>query len=179
MLTAKPIGPGGEPADPALVRAALLPQGDERWRVLPDSDQLSGWRWSWTGRRLVEPTLGGADGGQTNGYGRTIPYGGRFEPATGTWSRLPGAPEQGTGGWPVEAPGGPVVAAEGWVYDDAGGTWTRLPRPAGAPVTPGQAVWVDDVLVVIGGTAWHGVDEPAEWTPEQVWSTGAWAYLAP
>lgn len=179
VLTAKEIAPDGGPADPAPVRAALLPPGEHEWRTLPVSDQLGGWRWSWTGRRLVDPTLGGADGGETNNYGRVIPYGGRLEPATGTWSLLPNAPEQGTGGWPVEAPGGPLVAAEGWVYDDARSTWTRLPRPVDAPTTPGPAVWVGDVLVVHGGAEWNGLDDPENWVPERVWSSGVWGYRAP
>jgi hypothetical protein len=177
VLTAKPIQPDGAPADPALVHAALLPPGESAWRTLPGSDQLGGWRWSWTGRRLVDPTLGGADGGRTNGFGRVIPFGGRLDPAAGTWSPLPGAPDQGTGGWPVEAPGGPLVAAEGWVYDDAQGSWARLPQPEDAPSMPGPAVWAGAVLVVHGGADWDLPDEPAGWGPENVWSTGAWAYV--
>ncbi|HEY0774675.1 MAG TPA: hypothetical protein VGD51_11375 [Nocardioidaceae bacterium] len=177
VLTAKPIQPDGSPADPALVHAALLPAEGRAWRTLPASDQLGGWRWSWTGRRLVDPTLGGADGGETNGFGRVIPYGGRLDPATGAWSPLPDAPTEGTGGWPVEAPGGPLVAAEGWLYDDADGAWTRLPRPEDSPATPGSAVWAGDVLVVHGGADWD-LPAEAEWTPGNVWSTGVWAYRA-
>lgn len=179
VLTAKPIEPDGGPADPALVHAALLPPGASEWRPLPPSTQLGGWRWSWTGHRLVDPTLGGADGGETNNYGRVIPYGGRLEPATGTWSRLPDAPGPGTGGWPVEAAGGPLVAAEGWVYDDERARWTRLPRPVDAPETPGPAAWAGSILVVHGGADWDGLAGSDDWTPENVWSSGAWAYVVP
>ncbi|MGH3363678.1 MAG: hypothetical protein ACRDOW_03035 [Nocardioidaceae bacterium] len=178
VLTAKPILADGSAANPALVHATVLPPGGDTWEPLPTSDQLGGWRWSWTGHRLVDPTLGGADGGETNNFGRVIPYGGRLDPATGAWSPLPDAPGEGTGGWPVEAPGGPLVAAEGWLYDDAEGAWTRLPRPEDSPATPGPAVWAGDVLVVLGGADWDLADEPDEWTPENVWSTGVWAYLA-
>jgi len=76
----------------------------------------------------------------------------------------------------VEAPEGPVIAAEGWLYDDAAGTWTRLGRPAGAPPEPGVAVWAGDTLLVLGGTDWRKVEEPEEMTAERVWSTGLWAY---
>ena len=176
VLTALLIVGDGIPADPSLVHAAVLPRGDSRWRTLPVSDQLAGWRWSWTGERLVEPSLGGADGGETNNYGRVIPFGGRLDPATGTWSRLPDAPDELTGGWTVEAPGGPVMAADGWVYDDTEESWTRLPRPQGAPTTPGPAVWAGDVLVVAGGVDWDDVD-PEEGTPGNVYATSAWAYL--
>jgi hypothetical protein len=109
---------------------------------------------TWTGKHLVDATLGGADGGQVNNYGRVVPFGGRLDAATGTWSRLPGAPEERTGGWPVEAPGGPLIAAEGWLYDDNDGSWTRLPRPDQAPAEPGPGVWADQALVVYGGADW-------------------------
>jgi hypothetical protein len=179
VLTAKPIGPDGGPADPALVHAALLAPGESEWRTLPASDQLGGWRWAWTGKHLVDPTLGGADGGQVNNFGRVIPFGGRLDPATGTWSRLPGAPDERTGGWPVEVAGGPLIAAEGWLYDDNAGSWTRLPRPADAPAEPGPGAWVGRVLVVYGGADWDRAAEPDDWTPENVWSTGSWVYQAP
>jgi hypothetical protein len=176
VLTAKEILPNGGPADPALVQAALLPEGAKRWRPLPQSDQLGGWTWTWTGRRLVDATLGGADGGETNNFGRVIPYGGRFDPSTEVWSRLPDAPQEGTGGWLVEAFGGPLVATGGWLYDDTAETWTRLPRPRGAPAEPGSAVWADDALLVHGGAEWGGVDTTEEWTAENVWSTATWIY---
>lgn len=174
VLTAKAIAADGGPADPALVRAALLPDGERRWRTLPDSDQLGGGRWSWTGHRLVDPSLGGADGGEVNNYGRVILFGGRLDPATGTWSPLPDAPDERTGGWPVDAPDGPVIAAAGWLYDDAAESWTRLPRPAAAPAEPGPAVWAGDRLVVVGGVDWD-LPDGAEPSPENVWSTGVWA----
>ena len=72
VLTSKEIDSEGNPADPALLRAALLPPGSDRWTRLPDSDQLGGARWVWTGKSMVDPSLGGADGGEVNGYGRTI-----------------------------------------------------------------------------------------------------------
>lgn len=181
VLTAKPIAPDGGPEDPALVRAAVLPPGASRWRTVPtDGDQLGGGHWTWTGRRLVDPTLGGADGGEVNGYGRTIPYGGALDPATGEWEPLTGAPDQASGGWPVEALGGSWSAAEGWIYRDGdggdGSSWSRLPPPDDAPAEPGPGVWVGDLLVVAGGSDWDGLDESGGWTAEDVWPTAAWAY---
>ena len=183
VLTAKPIGPDGGPEDPALVHAAVLPAGASTWRLVPSSgDQLGGWYWTWTGQRLVDPTPGGADGGQVNGFGRTIPYGGALDPSTGDWIPLKDTPRESTGGWAVEALGGRYNAVQGWVYDDGDGeqghSWTRLPKPDGAPTEPGPGVWVGDVLIVSGGADWDGPDESAEWTPQNVWSTGTWAYRA-
>ena len=183
VLTAKPIGPDGGPEDPALVQAAVLPAGVSKWQPVPSGGhQLGGWFWTWTGQRLVDPTPGGADGGQVNNFGRTIPYGGALDPATGEWKRLKGTPQEFTGGWPVEALGGRYNAVQGWVYYDGdagqGSSWTRLTQPDGAPNEPGRGIWVDDILVVSGGADWDGPDKPAEWTPQNVWSTGTWAYRA-
>lgn len=182
VLTAKPIAPGGGPADPALVHAAVLPPGATEWRTLPPAeDQLGGWSWTWSGTRLVDPTPGGADGGKVNNYGRTIPFGGALDPATGTWSHLDDVPDEYSGGWSVEALGGRYSAVQGWVYDDGdasgdGRGWTRLDRPEGAPPEPGRAVWADDLLVVVGGSDWGDLEEPDDWTPANVWSGGTWAY---
>lgn len=183
VLTAKPIGPDGGPEDPALVHAAVVRTGGSEWQSIPpNGDQLGGWYWAWTGQRLVDPTPGGADGGQVNNFGRTIPYGGALDPTTGDWKPLQGTPQEFTGGWPVEAPGGRFNAVQGWVYDDGdagqGSSWTRLQQPEGAPDEPGPGVWVDDILIVSGGADWDGPDDPAEWTPKNVWSTGSWAYRA-
>ncbi|WP_183094707.1 hypothetical protein [Nocardioides stalactiti] len=176
FLTAKEIEPDGGPADPGLVLVAVLPDGADEWRTLPVADQIGAWRMTWTGTHLVDPSLGGADGGEVNNYGRVLPYGGRIDPVTGEWSPLPSPPEESTGGWPVEALRAPVLAVEGWLYDDAAGTWTRLPEPEDAPPDPGPAKWVGDVLVVLGGADWDVPDDPEDWSPENVWSTDAWAY---
>ena len=95
--------------------------------------------------------LTAAEGGSVHGYGWSIPYGGVLDVASGTWSRLPHAPADGSGGWPVFALGGPVTASSGWLYDDTARSWRRLPRPADAPTSPGHAVWASGTLFVLGG----------------------------
>ena len=174
VLTASPIASDGGPEDPALVEAAVLEPGSDRWRRLPATEQLGGWRWTWSGHHLVDPTLGGADGGEVNGYGRVLPFGGRLDPVSGEWSTLPDAPEQGSGGWPVEAVAGPVTAAEGWLYDDGAERWSRLPRPEGAPAEPGPATWLDDTLVVYGGEQWDSGS--ARQDQADVYASDAWAF---
>jgi hypothetical protein len=161
--------PGSE--KPSLVLAARMDPRSNTWTKLPVSDQIGGWRWAWTGSHLVDPTLGGADGGGTGNWGRWVPDGGLLDPATGRWARLPDPPQPMTGGWPVEAIDGRVTAAEGWLFDDDTDSWTRLPRPQGAPPEPGSAVWADDLLVVLGGA-----DHAAGDTAAEVYATSAWAY---
>ncbi|WP_295655993.1 hypothetical protein [uncultured Nocardioides sp.] len=77
----------GGPVDPALVHGAVLPPGQDTWRALPAVEQLGGWLALVLDRSRLDPTS--------------------------AWSPLPDAPEERTGGRPVDAPGGAVVAAEG------------------------------------------------------------------
>ena len=181
VLTATPAGlvltgqdlvsqPGSEKH--SIVRAALLDPKSGRWTLLSDSDQLGGGRWIWTGTRMLDPTLGGADGGEVNGYARMIPYGGVLDPVLDEWGRLPHPPEQLTGGWVVEALAGPLAAVEGWVYDDRDESWIKLLRPYGAPTQAGSAVWADEQLIVLGG-----VDLDKGYTVEAL-SNDAWSYDA-
>ena len=61
---------------------------------------------------------GEADGGEVNGWGRTVPEGGTLDPVTGTWGRLADAPRPGSGGWLATALGGARIATDGFLYDD-------------------------------------------------------------
>lgn len=142
------------------VRAAVLGP-DGAWKLLPDSDIAGGPEFVWTGAHVVEPSL--------ERLPRTDPpktFGGRLDPATGAWSPLPGAPPYRTGGWAVTALTGPLVASEGWLYDDRAETWRRLPRPDGAPDLPGSAVWAGPRLVVLDGAA----------AERQKLAGGAWSF---
>jgi len=146
--------PGSE--KPAFLRAELLDPTTRTWKRLPASDQLVGAGIALHGTRAIWPDLGGANGGDVNGYGRTIPFGGVLDLATARWERLPDPPAEGHGRWAPFALGGPVSAAEGFLYDDRYDdrtrTWTAVPRPEDGPADPGSAAWVGDDLVVVGGT---------------------------
>jgi hypothetical protein len=138
---------------PSVVRAAVLDAATMTWRRLPDSDQLGGAGFTWTGQRLVDPTLGGEDGGQVGNYGRTVPDGGTLDPASGRWGRLPHPPPASEKGWNVYALGTALSAADGWIYNDDARSWTRLDRPDRAPQRAGDAVWAGRELIVVGGVA--------------------------
>ncbi|MCW2743100.1 MAG: uncharacterized protein JWR45_3522 [Blastococcus sp.] len=172
VLTAHPLVPDPNGEEPSLVRAAVLDPASSRWSHLGNSEQIGGWQWAWTGRRMVDPTLGSADGGTEHDWGRDIPMGGALDPATGTWSSLRDAPGIGTDAddWPVEALGGPLSAVSGWVYDDRVQSWTSLSRPRGAPPEPGSAVWAGEQLIVLGGT------DPARGRTVEALSDGAWSW---
>jgi len=63
--------PGPGAAKPTLTRAAALNLTTRSWRRLPDSPILGTAPWIRAGDRLVNPTLGGTDGGQVGNWGRT------------------------------------------------------------------------------------------------------------
>lgn len=155
---------------PDLVRAEVLDLDAGTWRVLPTSDQIGGYRWTWTGTRMLAPSLGGADGGKVEPWGRFLPDGGVLDPATGLWGRLPNAPKEQRGGWTVDAPGSRWTATGGWVYDDAEASWTRLDTPPGGGVSAGSAVWAGNELIAFGGVL--------DWGPLRL-SSGAWALSMP
>ena len=171
LLTGQPdVDQPGSDLATSLTRAALLEDG--AWRRLPDSDQLGGRGFTWTGRRAVDSTLGGADGGQVNGFGRTVPYGGTLDLPEGRWGRLPNAPADLSGDYPLYAVAGPRIVTHGWLYDDGQESWTKLPRPGRSPDQPGSAVWADDQLIVLGGYT------PDETYSDKGLSTAAFAYRA-
>jgi heat shock protein HslJ len=175
VLLAKELAPNPG-IEPNVVRAALLEPDTLQWvRRIEDSEQVGGHRWTWTGRRLVDATLGEVDGGAATNDGRSYPPGGVLDLDAGEWGALPDAPlasvgvDPAEGAWPVEAVGGPLTALEGWIYDDRAESWTQLAPPVGGPTRPGSVVWAGERLVVLGG-----VDYARE--PSGELSTHAWLY---
>jgi hypothetical protein len=133
---------------PSLVLADVWRRG--AWHRLPATGQLDT-GFAWTGRRLVQPSPYSEDGGQVNGWGRAYPQGGRLDPVTGVWSRLPAAVTGDPDGWTLEAAGGPWFASAGQAYDDDTGGVAPLPRPDGAADYAVSAAWAGDRLVAFGG----------------------------
>jgi hypothetical protein len=176
VVTATSSGPvvGGydrtQPNDgtkPSLVLADLW--DGKAWRRFPPSDQLDG-SFSWTGRRLVDPTPFTENGGDVNGWGRDIPQGGTLDPATGEWGRLPAALTGDPDGLTVSASGGPWFAVAGQVYDDDTGRVYTLDRPDGAPDYAVTGVWAGGRLLVFGGT------DSAEGFSGDAMSNDAWLW---
>ena len=153
----EPDRAGRRPEDPALVAGgACCEPGAGRWRRLPGSEQLGGWRWTWSGRHLVDPTLGGPTAARSTTTAACCRSAAGSTRPTGQWSTPAGrAPRRGPAAGRSRRVHGPVTAAEGWLYDDGDERWTRLPQPEGAPDQPGPATWLDDTLVVYGGEEWE------------------------
>jgi hypothetical protein len=63
--------PGAE--EPSLYRAAAFTFASRSWRRLPDSEVVGGWpTWVAVDDLVVNAATGGADGGETNRWGRWI-----------------------------------------------------------------------------------------------------------
>jgi len=125
----------GDLSGPDLVRTAVLDLATGAWRRLPDSELLGTWPWVPVGDRLVNPSLGGEDGGEVNGWGRTYPYGGILDLRSGAWSALPNPPAAGGKDGPLVAGVGVLTPSSGhffnergWVLDTATDRWIRIPR---------------------------------------------------
>ena len=130
---------------------------------MPDSQTLGVGEFFAVGGRLVNPSLGWADGGQ-NGWGRRYPNGGILDPATGQWSSLPkGSGGRDEGGVGVMAGGeAHYLGAHGWLLDLDTRNWIEIPpRPAEhaadtdeGMVSGGVVASAGRSLFVFGGVRW-------------------------
>ena len=153
--------PGSE--EPAVTRAAALDVETGSWRRLPNSEILASGPWVLANGRLVNPMLGGADGGEVNKWGPTYPYGGILDPASGRWSALPDPPdgEEDFGSGVLTEPGGHYFGYRGWILDTTAGTWLEIPDLDGDELVTGRTVVAAGAdLFAFGGARWkeHGVE---------------------
>ncbi len=151
------LDPTRPPNRPATYAAAALDAESGEWHRLPDSE-IVGWNpaWFWAGGSIVNPTIGSADGGEVNNWGRHFPFGGSLTPP-GIWGDLPAPPAGGAGYPGLSVAGGEfAVSTEGWVLHVPTGRWIPLPRPLAAPDHGAATAWADDRLLVWGGVTWRG-----------------------
>lgn len=165
--------PGSE--KPSLTRAAALDLESGSWRRLPDSEILASGPWVIDDGRLINPMLGGADGGDTNNWGRTYPYGGILDPASGRWSALPNPPdgEEVFGGGVLTESLGHYFGYRGWIFDAATDSWIQVPPlDTNGLVTEMTVVSAGADLLVFGGARWKAqsfdatlLDDAWIWSP--------------
>ena len=145
--------PDSQPDRPSVVSAAALDLSTGRWRRLPDSEILHPRPWLAAGGRLVNPLLGGSDGGDS--WGRTYPYGGILDPATGQWSPLPEPPAgQGPAAGAYSATGAVYVGSSGAVLDTTAGTWGVVPADPDGDIAGRSLVAAGTDLLIFGGVDW-------------------------
>lgn len=147
--------PGSE--KPSVTRAAALDLETGTWRRLPDSEILASGPWVLDGERLINPMLGGADGGDVNNWGRTYPYGGILDPTSGAWSALPDPPddEEDFGSGVLTESGGHYFGYRGWILDTTSTTWIEIPPLDEDELVTGRTVVAaGSEVLVFGGARW-------------------------
>ena len=150
ILTAKDLVPSPGSGTPSLVRLAELDPTLTTWTVLPDSKVIGSDPVSVAGR-LVFPDVGGADGGAVGGWGRPYPYGGIYDPASGTWADLPEV--KGRSSWPRLVMGDRVRVGD-VLLDPADGSTTAVPaHPWTDADSPVVAASPSTILAWGGGAA--------------------------
>lgn len=143
------------------------------WRRIVATDVTTGEPWYWTGGLLIAPV---PDLNHTPGDAP----GAALDPGSSTFLDLLEGPDLDDAGWPVRAAAGPLVAANGFIYDDEHQQWLVTPLPPSDPSEPSPlngmaAVWADGTLITFGGfTNFHmgpnsrqvSFEDPTD----QVWS---------
>lgn len=147
--------PGSE--RPSIVRAARLDLTAGTWEDLPDSEVIGGWeRWIVDGDQIVTPLLGGADGGEVNGWGRQYRYGGVFDISAATWQPLPDGPADelyGAGAFGETTAG--YYAIEGSVLDLRSGEWVTMTAFVDQPIDVPMIVTAGrDAITYVAGNLW-------------------------
>ncbi|MFZ4718156.1 MAG: hypothetical protein ACOYMR_01945 [Ilumatobacteraceae bacterium] len=150
LLFQKSLLTAQQSALPPVAQGAALLAGE--WTVMPDSDQLVP---PYVSDRTAAfaPLGGGADGGEVNNWGRTIPNGGGYDIAGNSWFALPApVPEDLNGllGDETSFLGG----VRGHVLDRSTSTYLTVPAlPDGLADGFGQALSAgDDRFFSFGGT---------------------------
>jgi hypothetical protein len=157
VLTAVPLVEQPGSAEPSLYRAASLDGATLAWSRLPDSEVVAGAPlWGWAGGLVVNADLGSADGGAVNGWGRSYPFGGMLDPATGAWGVLPDAPVRTGPLQGYSATGDPwALSSAGVVLHVPSRSWQPVPAPPNAPDGTAAVTWAADRLFLWGGVSWN------------------------
>lgn len=144
---------------PPIYRCAVLDLVSGEWRRLADAPIVgSDPVWFAAGGLVVNPTLGGGDGGEVNNWGRMFPLGGMLDLDGEAWVGLPNPPPEGPSfaGNPV---GGDriVVNRQGWAIDVERLGWERVGEPVGGPQEGAATAWAGDWLIMFGGARFEGM----------------------
>ncbi|MEV4415556.1 hypothetical protein [Catellatospora sp. NPDC049609] len=158
---------------PALTRAAVFDPAAGTWRRLPDAPQLATSPWLAAGGRLVNPLLGGADGGQVGNWGRTYPDGGILDPSIGTWSALPSPPVAArVGGGAYGATSAVYAGYRGPVLDTAAGSWRTVAPLPGREAHERTVVAAGNRMLVFGGVRWRAGSDAELLAEVWLWTPG-------
>jgi hypothetical protein len=164
---------------PTFVLAARLDIEANHWEELPTSESISPGLWAAGHGKLVNPALGGADGGEVNGWGRWYPEGAVFDTEALEWEELPRPEGTGDGGVDdgvyavglINGDRSGYVSTAGWAYDGPNQRWVEVPQAPGGPEQSRSVAAAGRRAVSYGGGDWGGpdgvvpLDEIWVWTP--------------
>jgi DNA-binding CsgD family transcriptional regulator len=166
--------------EPAIVRVARFDPSSGEWTRLADSQMIGGWQWFAEGSLIVDPQLGGADGGQVNNWGRTYPYGGVFDARSNEWLSLPNVPDLGlrlgitgpaTG--VLGSDSGMFRATSGWFLDLTTDEWARLPElPSFGEYERRNVMTAGTNAISFGGERWGGSFDGEILGDAWIWRSG-------
>ncbi len=172
------VEPSSTPASPETsteFQAEVL--SDDTWAPLtPSAQKAYLCCWIWTGKRLIHlermPVYEGENrtGGVRFAGGMTLDF------SNSEWGYLPESPSpvQDTETWrlfawnDVDHPG-PLVAFNGYVFDDRDTSWVRLSRPVQAPEAQTSAVWSYGRLIAFGGANFGAGEDESTGTTNRAW----------
>jgi hypothetical protein len=158
---------------PSVTRAAALDLESGSWRRLPDSEIIMSGPWVLDDGRLINPMLGGADGGEVDNWGRTHPYGGILDVETGDWTGLPNPPngEEDFSAGVLTDSGGDYFGYGGWILDAAKETWIEVPPLDSDELVTGRTVVrAGTDLLVFGGARWKSGPDAQLLADAWIWS---------
>lgn len=161
-----------ESGHPPVAEVASYDPGTGVWRQESTSDMLTTGPWLVEGSILVNPSLGCANGGPDEDWGRCVPNGGRYDIATNTWMSLPDEPEAGTtsvvGSGAVGTSGAVFLVPGGHLLDVQSDRWQRL------PAIPGDGPRIERQLSSIGtdAFAFGSDDDSIALADGWVWRSG-------
>jgi len=186
LLGAEAVPQPGSEA-PAFMRAAVFDPVTGTWRRLPDSDLViagghRAWTWYFADGRLINPTLGSSDGGQTNPYDRSYPRGGILDLESGEWLPLPDPPADPyvPGAFIGYSAGSQdeLLSGYGWLFDPGTSRWQSVPAPPDNSSLPvprdGSTVLFAGPDLVVWGGFLYGEDGRGEMVATGwMWRPGA------
>lgn len=155
ILTAKDLVPSPGSDKPAVVRLAAFDPRAGEWELLADTE-IIGWSPTFVSGLVVFPTLGFADGGDVNNWGKDYPFGGIIDPTDSSFAALPGNGGDLRGTVFDGVVVGEAVVVGGILLDPVTGTTSRIPAfPAGQMLEP-TIIGGTDSLFVWGGSSGTG-----------------------
>jgi len=148
LLTAKDLVPSPGAETPAVVRLATLDLHGGGWVERP-TNELIGDAPVAVDDRVLWPNTGSADGGQVNNWGRSLPFGGVYDPDSGSWTPLPDAPA-GDGLAGFSAVVGAHALVDGHLLEPSTGQWIAVPTMP-SPVGNGATLIAGDNAILVWG----------------------------